>query len=298
MSEIWMFRIAHWTGIALNRLADSLSPYLLQHQDNPSTGFLGAKKHSSERGRLNRPIFLSVGYAACHWCHVMEHESFENDSIAAQLNEHFVSIKVDREERPDIDQIYMNAVQVMTGRGGWPMSVFLDHDLKPFFAGTYWPPTQKFGMPGFSQVLDALVDAWTNRRDEVEKHAGEITLALAAVGPGHERAVHESEQSSSVPDARLVHTATSHLLRRVGPRDGGFGGRPSFRMRPISICCSHAVGPRRTAGTDRSGRAHAGSHGGGRHSRPHRRWIRPLQRRCKVVGSAFRKNALRQRPAG
>ena len=140
----------------MNRLADSLSPYLLQHKDNPVEWFPWGVEAFELARQTDRPIFLSVGYAACHWCHVMEHESFEDTAIAGFLNENFVSIKVDREERPDIDQIYMNAVQLMTGRGGWPMSVFLDHDLKPFYAGTYWPATQKLGMPGFAQVLDAF----------------------------------------------------------------------------------------------------------------------------------------------
>ncbi len=152
----------------------------------------------------------------------MEHESFENDSIAAYLNENFVSIKVDREERPDIDQIYMNAVQVMTGRGGWPMSVFLNHELKPFYAGTYWPPTQKFGMPGFVQVLEALIDAWKNRRDDVEKHAGEITLALEQLATG------TSGRLSEMPDDTVIVAATDHLLQVLDRNDGGFGGAPKF----------------------------------------------------------------------
>ncbi len=131
----------------MNRLANSLSPYLLQHKNNPVDWYPWGEEAFELAVHEDKPIFLSVGYAACHWCHVMEHESFEDHSIAALLNQNFVSIKVDREERPDIDQVYMNAVQVMTGRGGWPMSVFLDHQKQPLFAGTYWPPKQKFGMP-------------------------------------------------------------------------------------------------------------------------------------------------------
>src|SRR6056297_2363327 len=162
----------------MNRLATEKSPYLLQHRDNPVDWFPWGDEAFQRARQTDRPIFLSVGYAACHWCHVMEHESFENEAIAAFLNEHFVSIKVDREERPDIDQIYMNAVQLMTGHGGWPMSVFLDHEARPFYSGTYWPLTSRGGMPGFPQVLDALVDAWKNRRDDIATHAGEITEAL------------------------------------------------------------------------------------------------------------------------
>ncbi len=206
----------------MNRLADSLSPYLLQHKDNPVDWFPWGQEALEKSRETDRPIFLSVGYAACHWCHVMEHESFENESIAGYLNENFISIKVDREERPDIDQIYMNAVQVMTGRGGWPMSVFLNHELKPFYAGTYWPPTQKFGMPGFMQVLDALIDAWKNRRDDVEKHAGEITLALEQLATG------TSGQLSEMPDPTVISGATDHLVQVLDRIDGGFGSAPKF----------------------------------------------------------------------
>ncbi|MCG8652980.1 MAG: thioredoxin domain-containing protein, partial [Pirellulales bacterium] len=206
----------------MNLLADSLSPYLLQHKDNPVDWFPWGEAAFAKARQTDRPIFLSVGYAACHWCHVMEHESFENPQIAAFLNEHFVSIKVDREERPDIDQIYMNAVQVMTGRGGWPMSVFLDHDLKPFYAGTYWPPARKFGMPGFVEVLDALVAAWNGRRQEVHQHAGEIAAALEqlAVGTG--------EPADEVPALDLVDDATQRLLNVLDRTYGGFGSAPKF----------------------------------------------------------------------
>ena len=131
----------------LNRLAESLSPYLLQHKDNPVDWFPWCDEAFQLARETNKPIFLSVGYAACHWCHVMERESFENAEIARFLNEHFVSIKVDREERPDVDQIYMSAVQLITRRGGWPMSVFMTPERKPFYGGTYWPPTSRMGMP-------------------------------------------------------------------------------------------------------------------------------------------------------
>lgn len=171
----------------------------------------------------DRPVFLSVGYAACHWCHVMERESFENHDIAALLNEHFVSIKVDREERPDIDQIYMNAVQVMTGRGGWPMSVFLNHERQPFFAGTYWPPRQKFGMPGFAQVLDSISHAWRQRRNEVDQHGAQITVALQQLaGDGGEPV------GASLPDQSTVLNAVDHLIQVLDGTHGGFGGAPKF----------------------------------------------------------------------
>jgi uncharacterized protein YyaL (SSP411 family) len=208
----------------LNRLADSLSPYLLQHKNNPVDWYPWGDEAFEAAIQADKPIFLSIGYAACHWCHVMEHESFENEAIAATLNDHFVSIKVDREERPDIDQIYMNAVQLMTGRGGWPMSVFLDHQRRPFFAGTYWPPMQKFGMPGFPQVLDALADAWKDRRDEVQKHSGEITEALQRLAKGSST----SESESSVPQADVVNDACERLLDVLDTQWGGFGAAPKF----------------------------------------------------------------------
>lgn len=206
----------------MNRLANSLSPYLLQHQNNPVDWFPWGEEAFEIAKERDLPIFLSVGYAACHWCHVMEHESFENAEIASFLNSNFVSVKVDREERPDIDQIYMNAVQVMTGRGGWPMSVFLDHERRPFYAGTYWPPQQKFGMPGFPQVLDALVDAWKNRREEVLKHCGQITGALSQLAIG------TNEVSPTIPPASLVDEAGDKLLGVLDRKDGGFGAAPKF----------------------------------------------------------------------
>ncbi|MEM9588228.1 MAG: thioredoxin domain-containing protein [Planctomycetota bacterium] len=206
----------------MNQLADSLSPYLLQHQSNPVDWYPWCDEAFQVAQERDVPVFLSVGYAACHWCHVMERESFENESIAEFLNKRFVSIKVDREERPDIDQIYMNAVQVMTGRGGWPMSVFLDHDRQPFYAGTYWPPTARGDMPGFAQVLDAIADAWLQRRDEVCKHARHITDALQqlAVGTG--------DASSDLPEPHLVDQACDALLESLDTTHGGFGGTPKF----------------------------------------------------------------------
>src|SRR5688572_26422953 len=167
-----------------NRLAHESSPYLLQHQNNPVDWYPWGPEALARAKAEDKPIFLSIGYSACHWCHVMEHESFENAPIAAYVNEHFVPIKVDREERPDLDQIYMNAVQLMTGRGGWPMSVFLTPDLQPFFGGTYWPPTARMGMPGFDQVLKAVVDAWQNRREMAMEHARQLTEAVRQEGSG------------------------------------------------------------------------------------------------------------------
>ena len=167
-----------------------------------------------------KPIFLSIGYSACHWCHVMEHESFENEAIAKQLNQDFVCIKVDREERPDLDQLYMTAVQIMTGRGGWPMSVFLTPDLKPFYGGTYWPPHAKMGMPGFDQVLTAVMDAWTNRQSTAIEQAEMLTERIAATS--------ELESEDTSIDAQLLDSAADNLQRTFDPHHGGFGGAPKF----------------------------------------------------------------------
>lgn len=206
----------------MNRLAQSHSPYLLQHQTNPVDWWPWCDEAFERAQAEDRPVFLSIGYAACHWCHVMEHESFENESIAKFLNENFVSIKVDREERPDIDSIYMNAVQLMTGRGGWPMSVFLDHGRRPFYAGTYWPPATRSGMPGFAQVLDAIVDAWKNRRDDVVSHSEEMTDALGQLAHA------ATDASASPASPETLHAATVGLIRSVDSRDGGFGAAPKF----------------------------------------------------------------------
>src|ERR1700737_1094819 len=162
----------------MNRLARERSPYLLQHANNPVEWFAWGDEAFAKARAGEKPIFLSVGYSACHWCHVMEHESFENEEVAGILNEHFVSIKVDREERPDLDQIYMTAVQLMTSQGGWPMSMFLTPDLKPFYGGTYFPPEDRHGRPSFKRLLLALAEAWRSRQDEVTKSSEQITEQL------------------------------------------------------------------------------------------------------------------------
>ena len=152
---------------AMNRLAGATSPYLLQHADNPVDWYPWGPEALTRARDEDRPIFLSIGYSACHWCHVMAHESFEDPVLAEQLNRDFVAIKVDREERPDIDDVYMAAVQAMTGSGGWPLSVFLTPTLEPFFGGTYFPPADRHGLPAFSRVLDGVAEAYRERRDEV-----------------------------------------------------------------------------------------------------------------------------------
>src|SRR3954452_25554582 len=164
-----------------NRLATATSPYLLQHQDNPVDWWEWSPEAFDEARRRDVPVFLSVGYAACHWCHVMAHESFEDEATAAYLNEHFVSVKVDREERPDVDAVYMAATTAMTGQGGWPMTVALDHEGTPFFAGTYFPDQPRLGQPAFTQVLQALSEAWTSRAEEVRRVADSVRSHLSSV---------------------------------------------------------------------------------------------------------------------
>lgn len=203
-----------------NRLAGESSPYLLQHAFNPVDWFPWGDESLSLAMQLDKPIFLSIGYSACHWCHVMEHESFENSDIAKLMNDHFVCIKVDREERPDLDQIYMTSVQMMTGRGGWPMSVFLTPDLRPFFGGTYWPPASRMGMPGFRDILIGVADAWKNRRDDVLRSAGELTDEVV-------RASNEALPRSGL-SLETLHDAMQQFLRRVDWQQGGFGGAPKF----------------------------------------------------------------------
>jgi uncharacterized protein YyaL (SSP411 family) len=204
-----------------NRLADETSPYLLQHAHNPVDWFPWGDE-AFERARAeDRPIFLSVGYSACHWCHVMERESFENGDIAALMNENFVNVKVDREERPDVDQIYMAAVQAMTGHGGWPMSVFLTPDGKPFYGGTYFPPADRHGMPGFPRVLLSVAQAWREQRERIVGAAGQLTeqlQGLGSVGSG----------GGGSLDASALDNAYLKLSRAFEPTYGGFGDAPKF----------------------------------------------------------------------
>jgi uncharacterized protein YyaL (SSP411 family) len=204
-----------------NRLANESSPYLLQHQNNPVDWFPWGPAALEKSRREEKPIFLSIGYSACHWCHVMEHESFENEAIARVLNENFVPIKVDREERPDLDQIYMNAVQMLTGHGGWPMSVFLTPDLKPFYGGTYWPRHQSRGMPGFDQILAAVIDAWKNRRKQALTAADQLTAELRNIGGV------DSGDAGEL-NATLIDAAASQLRRSFDNSYGGFGQAPKF----------------------------------------------------------------------
>src|SRR5688572_20211025 len=157
-----------------NRLANQTSPYLLQHADNPVDWYAWGSEALERAKREDKPILLSIGYAACHWCHVMAHESFEDEATASLMNENFVNVKVDREERPDLDNVYMQAVQAMTGHGGWPMTVFLTPSGEPFYGGTYFPPEDRHGVPSFRKVLTSVADAYSTRRDAVTRSASQL----------------------------------------------------------------------------------------------------------------------------
>ncbi|MFF4227545.1 thioredoxin domain-containing protein [Streptomyces sp. NPDC001820] len=203
-----------------NRLAHETSPYLLQHADNPVDWWPWSGEAFEEARRRGVPVLLSVGYSSCHWCHVLAVESFEDEQTAAFMNEHFVNIKVDREERPDVDAVYMEAVQAATGQGGWPMTVFLTADGEPFYFGTYFPPEPRHGMPSFRQVLEGVAAAWTDRRDEVGEVAGKIVRDLAGRSLAY--------GGEGMPGEEELAQALLGLTREYDERHGGFGGAPKF----------------------------------------------------------------------
>ena len=209
-----------------NRLAHEKSPYLLQHAHNPVDWYPWGEEAFAKARRENKPIFLSVGYSTCHWCHVMAHESFESEEVAAIMNREFVNIKVDREERPDIDRVYMTFVQATTGGGGWPMSVWLTPDLKPFVGGTYFPPEERYGQPGFKKVLERIATAWKESHDDIVQQGGKI---VAALQESQVAAVDESKIEAAILDA-----AYRQIDRSYDPKEGGFGNAPKF-PRPVTL---------------------------------------------------------------
>ncbi len=205
-----------------NRLVREKSPYLLQHAHNPVDWFAWNEEAFEKARRENKPIFLSIGYSTCHWCHVMERESFEDEKVGAFLNEHFVSIKVDREERPDVDKIYMTFVQATTGSGGWPMNVFLTPDRKPFYGGTYFPPDNRHGRPGFLSLLQHIQQLWTTRRDDLDASAEDVHARL------EQMAAVDQPAGDSVLNEAVLRQAGTLFKEHYDPRHGGFGGAPKF----------------------------------------------------------------------
>src|ERR1700736_2099603 len=210
-----------------NRLAREKSPYLLQHAHNPVDWYPWGEEAFERARRENKPIFLSIGYSTCHWCHVMAHESFEDEATAAIMNRDFVNIKVDREERPDVDRVYMTFVQATTGGGGWPMSVWLTPDLKPFVGGTYFPPEDRYGQPAFKKVLEKIASAWKENHEKIAEQGEKIVAAIR-----------ESQASQTATegkiDNRLFQEAFEQLNRSYDPREGGFSIAPKF-PRPVTL---------------------------------------------------------------
>ena len=208
-------------GASTNHLAGALSPYLLQHAHNPVDWYPWGAEALARAKQEDKPIFLSIGYSACHWCHVMERESFEDPALAAVLNKYFVCIKVDREERPDLDELYMTAVQILNGSGGWPLSVFLTPDLKPFFGGTYFPPTARQGQPGFRDILNRIAFLWAQQRDKLAQSAEQIAQAVRTNAT-------ESAGGDALPERQLPAAAARDLAATFDTRHGGFGPAPKF----------------------------------------------------------------------
>src|SRR5574338_1123625 len=203
-----------------NHLINETSPYLLQHAENPVDWYPWGEEAFEKARRENKPILLSIGYSACHWCHVMAHESFENEAIAQLMNEHFVNIKVDREERPDLDQIYMNAVQMMTHHGGWPMTVFLTPDGVPFYGGTYYPPQDRYNIPGFPRILLGVAEAYKERQDDIRETGASLITEL--------RRLSETSGSDHPIEPELLDAAYAGMIRNYDTVNGGFGGAPKF----------------------------------------------------------------------
>ena len=218
MSRLYFSRGCHNDG--MNRLGRERSPYLLQHAKNPVDWFAWSDEAFAKARADDKPIFLSIGYSTCHWCHVMEHESFESAAVAAVLNEHFVSIKVDREERPDVDRVYMTFVQATTGSGGWPMSVWLTPDLKPFYGGTYFPPSSQWGRPGFVDILQEIARVWRAERPKVMQSAEAMTTQL--------RTLEQPSPAGTVPGADALAQTVNQFREAFDSRHGGFGEAPKF----------------------------------------------------------------------
>ena len=224
-----------------NRLAQETSPYLLQHANNPVDWYAWSDEALERARKEDKPILLSIGYSACHWCHVMEHESFENPSIAKLMNDNFVNIKVDREERPDLDQVYMSAVQIMTGSGGWPLTVFLRPSGEPFYGGTYFPPDDRYGRPGFPRLLANIADAYRTRQKDIQENAQSLRQQL------NQRM--QSGRGFGAIGVDVLDTAAGALSSRFDPREGGFGNAPKF---PASMSIDFLLRYHHRTGHERS----------------------------------------------
>ena len=266
-----------------NRLANETSPYLLQHKDNPVDWYAWGDEALARAREEDKPILLSIGYSACHWCHVMERESFEDPETAALMNARFVCIKLDREERPDLDAIYMEACQAMTGAGGWPLNVFLTPEQVPFYAGTYFPPDSRMGTPGWRSVLEAVADAWEQRRDEIRTGGARVAERL--------RGGALLSASREPMDARSLDEAVAGLRSQYDRAHGGFGGAPKF---PPASALEFLLRRGETEMTSHTLRAMAS---GGMYDQVGRRF-RPLLGRPLLARAALREDALRQCAAG
>ncbi len=274
--------------MSANRLAGEKSPYLLQHAHNPVDWYPWGDEAFAKARTEDKPIFLSIGYSTCHWCHVMERESFENAEIAAILNERFVPVKVDREERPDVDGQYMTAVQGLVGSGGWPLTVVLTPELKPFFGGTYFPPEERLGRPGLRSILLQLHEAWSTSREQVEFSAQTVAEFVRSRVPANPAKL----------GPRTLHQGWQMLRTDYDEANGGFGGAPKF-PRPHTLSLSAAPERSRARhGAAPPGRAPAGRDGGGGHSRSPRRGIRALLHRRAVARAPLREDALRPGAVG
>ena len=277
----------------MNRLARERSPYLLQHAANPVDWFPWGDEAFERARREDKPIFLSIGYSTCHWCHVMEHESFENPAIAELLNRDFVSIKVDREERPDVDRVYMTFVQATTGSGGWPMSVWLTPELKPFYGGTYFPPSSRWGRPGFTDLLGELARVWKAERPKVEEAATELLQRLRSVtgAAGAARAESEIAPARARYGGRAVPgvvRSPPRRVRRCAEVSPPLGAAVSSARARAAVCCG---GGARGAAAD--GDRDAARDGARRHARSRRRRLPPLLGRRRLARAAFREDAVR-----
>ena len=278
-----------------NRLNEETSPYLKQHADNP-VHWQGWNEESLAAARASgKPILLSVGYSACHWCHVMAHESFEDEATARLMNDLFVNIKVDREERPDLDKIYQTSHQLMTGQaGGWPLTVFLTPDQLPIFTGTYFPKERRYGMPAFREVLVAIDQYYRDKGDEVRQRGASLVDALGNV------ATSNADDFATLSRAPLL-TARERLEQSYDAEHGGFSGGPKFphpTTLELLLAHWHAHRARRCGpASAHDGHAYARLHGAARPHRSPGRRLLPLQRRPVLVDPALREDALRQRPA-